>query len=213
VLAYEYGALPAAVKTGRDRHVDQYRRRGPAEMPGRPRRTCADDGPADKVVIHLHLFIPAGAGATAENKGPFATIIRGDLGWGPVKPEIAAAVIQRGYILAEFDRTELAADKKPRGRAGFTTRGRTTTARRSAPGMGIPSRGGLTVDARRCGWQAPCDTGHSRAASASCSRARSMIGLRWLPPNDSGCRRVRVLPVSGPKSETIDMITKNFPYC
>src|SRR5204863_7953741 len=55
-------------------------------------------GPDGKVSVPLILTIPAG-------KGPFPVIVKGDLCWGRIKPDIVAAVAGRGYLLAEFDRT------------------------------------------------------------------------------------------------------------
>ena len=51
------------------------------------------------------VTVPAGS-------GPFPVIAKGDLCWGRIAPEIVADVIRRGYMLVEFDRTDVAPDKK-----------------------------------------------------------------------------------------------------
>src|SRR6266566_943626 len=98
---YEYGHLPPA--PGNVKATEIATQTLP-NLPATEKRFKLEMGPNQQVSIHLDLTIPEGA-------GPFPVIIRGDLGWGKVKPEIMAAVIKRGYILAEFDRTDLANDK------------------------------------------------------------------------------------------------------
>src|SRR6185437_14346777 len=64
-------------------------------------------GPEGKVTTKVVITTPAG-------KGPFAIIVKGDLCWKRVAPEIVAEVIKRGYAMAEFDRTMIAPDDKTR---------------------------------------------------------------------------------------------------
>jgi len=178
-------------------------------MPGRPRRTCADDGPADKVVIHLHLFIPAGRARRRENKGrlrrSFAATWVGAGEAGDLR-----GVIQRGYILAEFDRTDLRPTRKATRTGGIYDAWPDYNGSASRRlGMGY-HRVVAYLLTRADVDGSTCDHRHSRGASASCSRARSMIGLRWFAPMTRAAAGAGVT-VSGPKSETIDMITKNFP--
>jgi hypothetical protein len=100
VLHYEYGDLPPApgnviASASRSRHV---KATGATEHKLRLKM-----GPGHAVATDLILTIPPGA-------GPFPAIVRGDLCWGRVKTAIAAAVVQRGYILAEFNRVQIADD-------------------------------------------------------------------------------------------------------
>ncbi|HSZ54012.1 MAG TPA: hypothetical protein VK797_00005, partial [Tepidisphaeraceae bacterium] len=69
-------------------------------------------GPSGKVSVPLLLTLPKG-------NGPFPVIVKGDLCWGRVKPDIIAAVLDRGYALAEFDRTQVAPDKDDRSTGVF----------------------------------------------------------------------------------------------
>src|SRR5258705_9884491 len=103
ILHYEYGQMPPAPgnTTGVELVSSGYK--GMAGVLHKMFKiTC---GPDKKVSITLDLIVPKG-------KGPFPVILCGDLGWSKVPDEIAAEVIKRGYILADFNRTELAPDSK-----------------------------------------------------------------------------------------------------
>ena len=64
-------------------------------------------GPDHRGSILLDLMIPKG-------RGPFPVILRGDWGWHKTANDIAANVIKRGYILADYNRVEMAPDNKNR---------------------------------------------------------------------------------------------------
>ena len=64
------------------------------------------------LTVPLVLTAPAG-------NGPFPVIVTGELGWGAVKPEVAAMIVGRGYALCEFDRTLFAADAANRKRGVY----------------------------------------------------------------------------------------------
>jgi hypothetical protein len=61
----------------------------------------------------LNLFIPD------KGEGPFPVVIVGDLCWGSLLKELGInelfSLVNRGYIIAEFDRTEFSPDKNVRG--------------------------------------------------------------------------------------------------
>jgi hypothetical protein len=218
VLGYEYGPLPPAVDNLTATVSSVRPATQPADVPGAAESDVVlTMGPGDKVKIHLHLLIPAGAGATANNKGPFPAIIRGDVGpgpiWGPVSPEIASAILQRGYILAEFDRTELVADKKEVKAGGVYD--------------AWPDYHGSAISAWAWGYHRVVDylltrgdvdarhiavTGHSRGGKTTLLAGALDERIALTAPNDSGCGGAGCYRVLGPKAETIEMITRNFPY-
>jgi hypothetical protein len=218
VLAYEYGALPPAVNNVRGKLLTIAPTTRQAEMPGVAEAdVLLTMGPSDKVTLRLHLFIPAGAGATAENKGPFPVIIRGDACpgpiWGPVKPAIAAAVLQRGYMLVDFDRTELAADQKDTRSGGVYD--------------AWPDYNGSALGAWAWGYHRVVDylltrgdvdpkhiaiTGHSRGGKTVLLAGALDERIALTAPNDSGCGGCGCYRFQAPKSEAIENITKNFPY-
>src|SRR4051812_46937787 len=118
VQKYEYGYLPPVPKSGEVRVTEDTSYQAPKAsgsnaknaveaMPKYPAGTVEKTyvlsiGPEGKTIsTHLIVTVPPG-------KGPFPAIVRGDLCWGRVHADIAEEVARRGYILAQFDRTELA---------------------------------------------------------------------------------------------------------
>ena len=67
-----------------------------------------DCGNDKKIEYDLYLTVPRG------QQGPLPTIVKGDLCWGRVAEPIRAEIARRGYVLAEFDRTQIAPDKAGR---------------------------------------------------------------------------------------------------
>lgn len=73
-------------------------------------RVWAGDGPGpDALAFILNLFIPNG-------DGPFPAVIDGDACWPIMTEEIIRAILGRGYVLAHFNRLEIATDNKATGR-------------------------------------------------------------------------------------------------
>src|SRR4051812_11866795 len=102
VQFYEYWHLPPAPGNVKATEIGS---REMADIGATEKRLKLEMGPNMQLSVHLDLTIPNGP-------GPFPAIICGDLCWGKIKPEIVAAIVKRGYMLAEFDRTDLANDKK-----------------------------------------------------------------------------------------------------
>jgi len=92
VLAYEYGALPPAVTNVKGTVTSIRPTTRPAEMPGAAESDVVlTMGPQEMVSLRLHLFIPAGAGDAAGNKGPFPVIVRGDLVFDRARRRVSRA--------------------------------------------------------------------------------------------------------------------------
>ena len=204
ILHYEYGELPPA--PGNTVGVELVS--GSAAVKGATRRvvkiTC---GPENKVTINLELTIPKG-------KGPFPAIICGDLGWGRVPDDITAEIIKRGYILADFNRTELAPDSK----TGYKSTGLF---------VAYPDADCGAVAAWAWGFQRCVDfletldyvdkekitvTGHSRGGKAAILAGATDPRVALTAPNCSGCGGSGCYKFQAPKSEDIAAITKNFPF-
>lgn len=210
-LTYEYGYPPPPATNVRAEVLSQGPTTRPAELPGAREETIKlTMGPNNAVSTHLVLTIPA---TTDAHKPPFPVILKGDLCWGRVKPESAAAVVNRGYILAEFDRTEIAID-----RMGVRTGGVYDA---------YPDYKGSALSAWAWGYARCVDylltrpdvdgkhiaiTGHSRGGKATLVAGILDERVALVAPNDSGCGGCGSYRIQGEKSETIEMITKNFPY-
>lgn len=166
--------------------------------------TLGRDG--KEIQVHLELTIPAG-------NGPFPVIVVGDLNWGRIKPDIQAEVVKRGYILAEFNRTEFAQDSKDQTTGVYAA-------------FGNPDGGGALV-AWAWGFHRVIDylitqnyidpshiaiTGHSRGGKGVLLAGALDDRIALTCPNGSGCGGAGCYRFQAPKSEQIQDIIKNFPF-
>lgn len=220
ILTYEYGELPPAVANVKGTVISSAPTTRPAEMPGAiETEVVLTMGPENKITMHLHLFIPAVPVDKALGTAKFPVILRGDVNlrgdpyWKYVTPEIAAAVVKRGYILAEFDRTELAVDKKATRDGGIYS--------------AWPDYNGSAMSAWAWGYERCVDyllsrpdiepnhiaiTGHSRGGKAVLLAGALDERIALTAPNGSGCGGAGCFRFQAPKSEAIENIVKNFPY-
>lgn len=201
ILHYQYGALPPApdnvvAEELRTRHI---------------RSTDATEtvlrlglGSGNAVAARLMLTVPSG-------DGPFPVIVRGDLCWGRTKPEIVEAVVRRGYVLADFDRTHIARDGPKEDRVY-----------RAYPGLD-----GGRIAAWAWGFHRVIDylrtldcvdtnriavAGHSRGGKAALLAGATDERIALTAPNNSGCGGAGCYRLQDKGSEDITAITKQFPY-
>jgi hypothetical protein len=204
ILYYEYGQLPPAPgnTTGVELVSSGYREY--QNMQHRVYKVSC--GPDNKVNFTLDLIVP-------KTKGPHPVILRGDLGWGKLPDEIAVEVIKRGYILAEFNRTELAPDNM-----GY---------RMTGVFLAYPDADCGAVAAWAWGFHRCVDslltldyvdkdkitiTGHSRGGKAVLLAGATDPRVALTVPNNSGCGGAGCYHFQAPKSEDILAITKSFPF-
>ncbi len=102
MLPLLYGDLPPAPATTRlvSLHGAVLR-----QLSGARLLTCRVE-PAAMPAFMLRLFVPHGA-------GPFAVIVSGDGCWHYADDAALTAILARGYVLAEFNRVEVAPDPGP----------------------------------------------------------------------------------------------------
>ena len=96
------------------------------------RITCDPGDGHDKVVIDIDILFPHGP-------RPFPVILRGDMGWEKTPQLVAQQILDRGYMLADFNRCEVAADPariNPTPPAGFSRLIPTAISARSPRGPG-----------------------------------------------------------------------------
>lgn len=227
IQAYEYGHLPpapprGAVKATLDPKYEPPARSGtnadplPASVaatplpPGATQEkyllTVQASAMAKPVVFHVIVTAPAG-------KGPFPAIVNGDLCWGPVQNQTAAEVAARGYMLAQFDRTEIAADKAGPREGGLYA---------AYPGGDFSA-----LAAWAWGYHRVIDyllsrpdvdaskivvTGHSRGGKATLLAGATDERIALTVPNNSGCGGAGSYRFQAPKSEDIGAIVKRFPH-
>jgi hypothetical protein len=208
VLKYEYGSPPPTSEVAIEM-VSTHPATQPAITGATVMELLLKTGPDQQLKTRLILTIPS---ASAPHGPKFPVIVRGDLCWGHVDPHIAEAVIERGYMLAEFDRTMVAADKAGRGNGIY---------------LAYPEFDGGDLVAwawtfsrvidylvTRPDVDAKCIvvTGLSRGGKAALLAGALDERVAVTVPASSGCGGCAAYRVQPPKSEDIAAITKRFPY-
>ena len=201
ILHYQYGSLPPAP---RNVTAEAVRKRQLSSFDATEHELLLRMGPQQSVTTSLVLTRPRG-------RGPFPVIVRGDLGWGAIKPEIAAAVIGCRYVLAEFDRTHVAADA-PVEEGVYRAYPAFDGGRIAAWAWGFHRvvdwlRTQDFVDARRI-----VVTGHSRGGKAALLAGAIDTRIALTVPNNSGCGGAGCYRFQHPGSEDIAAILTTFPY-
>lgn len=201
ILHYEYGPLPP--RPEKTVGTELASREGPGGSTRRQFRLTA--GAGEGVSFALALTVPKGT-------GPFAVVLRGDLCWGAAADDIAAEVVRRGYILAEFDRTRVAPDAAGRDKGIYAACRDWHGGALSAWAWGFHRCVDFltalpVVDARRI-----AVTGHSRGGKAALLAGATDERIALTAPNNSGCGGAGCFRFQAPGSEDIAAITKRFPF-
>ena len=208
ILTNEYGHLPPAPKsiTGTLLVTHRYKTLGTEHRVYRI--TCDPGNGHDKVVIDIDILFPHGP-------RPFPVILRGDMGWEKTPQLVAQQVLDRGYLLADFNRCEVAAD--PGANKSDTTSGLFAA---------YPNGDFGTIAAWAWAYQRCVDflltlpdvdkdkiaiTGHSRGGKTVLLAGALDPRIAVTVPNCSGCGGAGCFRFQGPQSETIQMITSSFP--
>jgi hypothetical protein len=201
VLHYGYGHPPAAgtvtVAVDSTSHDDA--------LKATRRALTLSMGPLGAISVHLFLIIPDG-------HGPFPAIIEGDRCWGALAEPVVAAAIARGYLLAQFDRTEIAPDKPDRSRGLY---------------LAYPDSDGGALAAWAWGYARVIDalitlpevdakrvaiTGHSRGGKAVLLAGALDERVALVAPNGSGCMGAGCERQLLGEVESLDRIVTVFPY-
>ena len=204
ILAYEYGRPPADPAPGSVK-ADEESSKKLDGIAATEKSLILHMGPELRVSTHLILTIPDGP-------GPFPVIVKGDLCWKQVPAEIVGTVVRRGYILAEFDRTEVAPDvlNAPGGIRPLYPESDWGTIAAWAWGFSRVNDYLLTrsdVDPKRL-----IVTGHSRGGKAALLAGALDERVALTVPNGSGCGGAGCFREQRPDAEGIADILKHFPY-
>ena len=206
VQQYAYGSLPPP---GGSVMAEELESTHNATIGATEKKLLLRMGPGGRVQTHLILTVPL---TDSSRRQVFPVLIVGDLCWGRVDAAIVMEAVKRGYILAEFDRTEIAHDKAGRegGLYDAYPNGDFGALAAWAWGFGRVADYLLTrpdVDAKRL-----VATGHSRGGKAVLLAGALDERFAITAPNDAGCMGTGSTRFAHEGSETLAIILKNFPY-
>ncbi|BDI28796.1 hypothetical protein CCAX7_008470 [Capsulimonas corticalis] len=167
----------------------------------RIRITC---GPGGAVQFHLHVIVPGG------HSEPMPVLLVGDRCWGaaPIPQEIAA----RGYVLAEFDRTEIAPDAPGRDVGVYPLYPDHDWGAMGAWAWGYHRAVDYLVTQPYVDASRIAVTGHSRGGKATLLAGALDERIALAAPNNSGCGGAAPYRAKSAGAETLEIILRVFPY-
>jgi hypothetical protein len=162
-------------------------------------------GPGKKIKVNVGIIIPKG-------KGPFPVILKNDS--GIFKVPIAEEIVKRGYIVADYTRTDLDPDRKAA----------VGPAQEAYPDydwatLSVWAWGGMrvidylltldVVDRKRIAF-----TGHSRGGKTALLAGALDERIALVVPNGSGCGGAGCYRYEGENAESLEKITqpRRFSY-
>jgi len=158
----------------------------------------------------LTVFIPEGPGID----GPFPAIIDGDACWPIMSEQVARTVLGRKYILAHFNRLEIATDNKETGRRHGIFRlypdGDFGTLAAWAWGYSRVVDFLTTMDCVRA--DQIVATGASRGGKTALLAGATDERIALTAPNDSGCCGAGCFRFLGPESETLGQMLEHAAF-
>ena len=208
VVGYEYGALPPASEV-KAQPVSKHAATQPSLETATEEEITLTMGPKGEVMTKLILTIPP---TTAEHKPPFPVIVRGDLCWGRVPPASIKAVMDRGYVLAEFDRTMIAADKAGRGNGVYLAYPDFDGGDLSAWAWGFHRVTDYLLTRPDIDGKKVIDNGLSRGGKAALLAGALDERVAITAPCSSGAGGAGCYRVFPPKTEDLAALEKRFPY-
>lgn len=205
IIELEYGGMPPAPPSTRGEllHFNIMRKRGGALY--QTIRVIAQCEPQFSFL--LQLTIPSG-------DGPFPVIINGDSCWKYLSDEISAEVLSRNYILAQFNRTELAPDiyNSERTSGLYPLYPESTFGALSAWAWGYHRCVDVLEKMDCVDPSQIAITGHSRGGKTVLLAGATDERIALVCPNNSGAGGAGCYRSQGPESETLTDTMKAIPY-
>src|SRR5688572_3709952 len=197
---YEYGHLPPAPGNTRAVELISHNLHGATHT--QYKVTC---GPNNSVSFVLDLLVP-------KSDGPVPVILRGDWGWSKTSDDITKEVLARGYTLAEFNRLELAPDNARRDAGLYLAYPDGDFAALAAWAWGFHRCVDVLEQLPQIDKSKIAITGHSRGGKATLLAGATDERIALVNPNASGTGGGAPFRNPPPKSETLEIIVKKFPF-
>lgn len=202
MLYYQYGHMPPAPKnvTAKVLSSETVYDGGATK-----KHILLSMGPGKKVKVNVGIIIPKG-------RGPFPVILKNDS--GIFKVPIAEEIIKRGYIVADYIRTDLDPDRK-----AAVGPAQTAYPDYDWATLSVWAWGGMrvidylltldVVDKKRIVF-----TGHSRGGKTALLAGALDERIALVAPNGSGCGGAGCYRFEGEKPESLEQITnpRRFSY-
>ena len=205
VVEIEYGGLPPAPTTTRSEELHTTT----VESLGNARFSTQRivSGPDRPFSFLMTLLIPSG-------KGPFPVVLTGDACWRYATEAVAAEVIRRGYILAQFNRVEIVPDAYNSERTSglYTVYPDARFGALAAWAWGyhrcVDALAAMDfVDAAQI-----AIVGHSRGGKTTLLAGATDERIALTCANDSGAGGAGCYRVQGPSAETLADLVRDIPY-
>ncbi len=199
LLHYEYGHLPPSPANLKATALSSTPASSGKALEDKVLITC---GPNNAVKLHLDLLIPQG------KQGPFPVILTGDPGPTPIPGE----VVRRGYILAQFDRTELAPDDASRDKGVYPLYPQHDWGALAAWAWGYSRAVDYLLTRPDVDAKQIAIAGHSRGGKAVLLAGALDERIALTAPNESGTGGASPFRLPGKGSESVAKITGRFGY-
>jgi hypothetical protein len=206
ILHREYGPLPPAPKHLASVLLVSHRPRKLGALHRQYKLTCDPGDGCEKISFVLDLLIPSGSDK------PMPVVLRGDACWGRLGDDVARKILDRGYILAEFNRCEIAPDTPDRKVGLYASYPGGEFGAIAAWAWGFHRCVDFLVNDPHVDRDRIAVTGHSRGGKAALLAGATDTRIALTAPNCSGCGGAGCFLLPGPESERIENIVASFPF-
>ena len=204
ILDIEYGALPPTPEFTQGELLHEHN--VPLFLNACHQQYKLTTGPNHPYSFTIDLYVPHG-------DGPFPVILNGDGCWCYLSDEVILEVLSRGYILAQFNRVEIALDN-------YTSE-KTSGIYEVFPGYAFGSISAWAWGYHRCiDFLITLDnifadqiaiTGHSRGGKAALLAGATDERIALTNPNNSGCGGAGAFRSKGPECEVLSFLVNVRP--
>jgi (4-O-methyl)-D-glucuronate---lignin esterase len=204
ILTIEYGHLPPPPAKTSSAMLISHQYRPLLATHKQFKITCDLGEGKEKVSFVIDLLYPPG-------DGPFPVILHGDGCWGPTPDLIARQILDRGYILADFNRCEFAPDRADEPVGLFAAYPQHEFGAIAAWAWGYHRAVDFLITQPEIAKDKIAITAHSRGGKAVILAGATDQRIVLTAPNNSGTGGAASFRFQTAESEPLHNITKNFP--